>query len=233
MQALAIIPARGGSKRIPRKNIRAFAGRPIIGYPIQAALRSRLFSEVMVSTDDDEIASVAQQCGAEVPFRRSSEASSDHAIIADVLVEVISRYRAAGREFDFACCLLPTAPLIAPADLATAYNKLLDGGFDCVFPVCKFSYPILRSLSLTNGRVKMNWPENYRKRSQDLPAAYHDSGQFYWFRIDRFCASGSLFSENTGGIEIPESKVQDIDSEEDWRLCEMKYRLLSQEIASE
>jgi len=226
MRAIAIIPARGGSKRIPGKNIRPFLGKAIIGYSIETALRSGFFSEVMVSTDSDEIADISRSFGAHVPFLRSPATSGDHAIIAEVLSEVLGEYSRRGEEFEFACCLLPTCPLLGAGDLGTAYEKLRAGGFDCVFPICRFSYPIWRSLKRDGDKVLMNWPENYSKRSQDLPVAFHDCGQFYWFRVDRFRASSRLFTENTGSIELPDSQVQDIDSEEDWRICELKYQFL-------
>jgi pseudaminic acid cytidylyltransferase len=228
MSSLAIIPARGGSKRIPRKNIRSFLGRPIISYSIETALRSGLFSEVMVSTEDEEIATVARQWGAHIPFLRNPATADDHAIIADVLGEVIERYAASGRHFATACCLLPTAPLIEVNDLLVAREKLTGSSFDCVFPVCRFSYPIWRSLKQEGNRVLMNWPEYYASRSQDLPPAYHDCGQFYWFLVDRFLKSRRLFTENAGAIELPAGRVQDIDSEEDWALCELKFQRLRQ-----
>lgn len=226
MNAIAIIPARGGSKRIPGKNIRPFLGKPIIAYSIQRALQSKLFAEVMVSTDNEEIACIARDIGAAVPFLRSSETANDQAGIAEVLLEVIECYAALNRRFDIACCLLPTAPLISEIDLRIALAKLDLGGFDSVFPVTRFQYPIWRSLRMEHDRVLMNWPENYTKRSQDLPPAFHDSGQFYWLRVDRFLAAGRVFTQNSGAIEIPGTRVQDIDTEDDWHLCELKYKLL-------
>jgi pseudaminic acid cytidylyltransferase len=226
MSALAIIPARGGSKRIPGKNIRPFLGKPILAYSIETALKSRLFAEVMVSTDDRKIAGIAEERGASVPFLRSAETANDHAGIAEVLIEVIESYAALGRCFDILCCLLPTAPLIADPDLRAGFEKLNAGNFDSVFPVTRFSYPIGRSLRMEGDRVLMNWPENYPKRSQDLPPAYHDCGQFYWLRVDRFLEARRVFTENSGAIEVPSTRVQDIDTEEDWRMCELKYKLL-------
>jgi N-acylneuraminate cytidylyltransferase len=225
---LAIIPARGGSKRIPGKNIRPFLGKPIIAYSIETALGSNLFAEVMVSTDDETIARVARQHGAVVPFLRSAETSGDHAGIAEVLREVIERYAALGRPFDTICCLLPTAPLVIETDLVSALLKLKAENFDSVFPVCRFNYPIGRSLRMEDGRVLMNWPENYSKRSQDLPPVFHDCGQFYWLHVEAFLAAGRVFTQNSGAIELPSTRVQDIDTEEDWQLCELKYQLSSQ-----
>jgi N-acylneuraminate cytidylyltransferase len=226
MSALAIIPARGGSKRLPRKNVRLFLGKPIIAYPIQVALQSNLFAEVMVSTDDEEIARIAQEYGATVPFFRSPETANDYAGISEVLVEVIQCYAAKARHFDTVCCLLPTAPLITQGDLSAALEKLNAGGYDSVFPVSRFQYPIWRSLKMEGDRVLMNWPENYHKRSQDLPPAFHDCGQFYWVQTDRFLAARRVFTENSGAIELPGIRVQDIDTEDDWRLCELKYQFL-------
>jgi len=232
MDALAIIPARGGSKRIPRKNIRLFLGKPIIAYSIETAIRSNLFSEVMVSTDDNEIAHIAKENGASVPFPRKAETASDFAGVAEVLAEVINSYAALGRCFSTACCLFPTAPLLAERDLRAGFDKLEAERFDSVFPVTRFSYPIWRSLRMEGSRVLMNWPENYVKRSQDLPAAFHDCGQFYWLRVDRFLKARRVFTENSGAIELPATCVQDIDTEEDWRLCELKYKLLHRDLAS-
>ena len=226
MRRLVVIPARGGSKRIPRKNIKDFLGRPIIAYSIEAALGSGLFDEVMVSTDDEEIAQVALAHGASVPFLRSPTSSDDHATTAQVLEEVLERYKEQGKTFDCACCLYPTAPFVTSETLKQGYSRLREGGYDSVFPVLRYSYPIWRSLKLEDGKAVMNWPEHLQSRSQDLPPAFHDAGQFYWFRVDAFRESGKLFTANSGAIEISELQAQDIDSETDWRLAELKYRLL-------
>lgn len=231
MNSIAIIPARGGSKRIPRKNIRFFLGKPIMAYSIETALNSDLFDEVMVSTDDDEIAHVAKQNGASVPFLRSAETANDFAGIAEVLLEVIAGYQAMGRRFDTVCCLFPTAPLILDSDLRAGLDKLNAGGFDSVFPVTRFQYPIWRSLRMEEDRVLMNWPENYPKRSQDLPPAFHDCGQFYWLHVDRFIEARRVFTENSGAIELPSTRVQDIDTEDDWRIAELKYKFLHRDLA--
>ncbi|TPE43245.1 pseudaminic acid cytidylyltransferase [Pontibacter mangrovi] len=226
MRSLAIIPARGGSKRIPRKNIKDFLGKPIITYSIEAAVKSGLFEEVMVSTDDEEIAKVALECGAKVPFRRSVEASDDLATTAQVLEEVLEKYAAQGKHFDTACCLYPTAPFVTAEMLIQSHSKLLEGNYDTVFPVLRFSYPIWRSLKVEDGRAVMNWPEHLQSRSQDLPAAFHDAGQFYWLRVDRFLEDRKLFTANSGVVEVSELQAQDIDSETDWKLAELKYKLL-------
>ncbi|MFZ5571680.1 MAG: pseudaminic acid cytidylyltransferase [Thermodesulfobacteriota bacterium] len=224
--ALAIIPARGGSKRIPRKNIKPFAGEPIIRYSIRAALMSGCFSEVMVSTEDKEIADVASRCGATIPFRRSEKTADDQAMLADVIEEVVLEYQKRGRRFDLFCCILPTAPFISGDRIKEAYDLLVRNDVDSVFPVTRFSYPIQRALRIENGLMKMFWPENYNVRSQDLEPAFHDSGQFYWMKTASLLRQKQLFAEKSIGLELPESEVQDIDNEEDWKVAEMKYTLL-------
>ena len=221
MNNLAIIPARGGSKRIPRKNIKPFLGKPIIAYSIEAALKSGLFSEVMVSTDDDEIAEIAIKYGAKVPFIRTSENANDYATLADVINEVQDVYQARGKTFDNICCILPTAPLIQLADIEKAYKLMHAEAFDSVRPVVEFDYPIQRAQRLDGNKVSFMHPENYTKRSQDLEPAYHDSGMFYWFKGDK-----NITSPNKGAIIIPSTAAQDIDNEEEWQLAEMKYNLL-------
>jgi pseudaminic acid cytidylyltransferase len=224
MSAVAIITARGGSKRIPRKNLRPFLGKPIIAYSIAAALESELFDEVMVSTDDAEIADVARALGAEVPFMRSVKTSDDYATTADVLHEVIDEYAARGTVFDFACCIYPTAPFVTADKLNRAFALLQETDADTVLPIARFSFPIWRSFRKEGDRVFFNWPEHAPTRSQDLPPAFHDTGQFYFFRPEMFKQTDLLITQNTIGIEVPETEVQDIDSEEDWVIAELKYR---------
>lgn len=226
MKKIAIIPARGGSKRIPRKNIRPFFGKPVIEYSINTARGCGLFEEIMVSTDDEEIATIARDAGASVPFYRSEQTSNDHAGIVDVIKEVLLRYKQSGNEFDCFCCILPTAPLLRPERLNEAFEIMMNGNYDSVFPVVQFSYPIQRALTVENLRARMLWPENYAKRSQDLQPAYHDAGQFYWMWTDRFFSQNKVFAENSGAVVLSEREVQDIDTEEDWILAEMKYRLI-------
>lgn len=223
MKNLCIIPARGGSKRIPRKNIKEFLGKPIIAYSIKAALKSGLFDEVMVSTDDEEIAEVAKQYGAKVPFMRSAETASDFATTADVLKEVIAKYKELGLEFDNFCCFYATAPLVQSNDIISAFERLQSSDFTCVYPVVQFSYPIWRCLDLTeDGSMKRHWPEFENARSQDLPKEYHDTGTFYWYKTKEWL-SGNII---VGGIIVDETSIQDIDTETDWKLAEMKYKLL-------
>lgn len=225
-RSIAIITARGGSKRIPRKNIKDFLGKPIIAYSIAAALDAGCFDEVMVSTDDLEIAEVARKAGANVPFLRSAETSNDFATTADVLMEVLGEYIQRGEVFDHACCIYPTAPFVTAERLKKAYDLLLQAGADTVLPVVRFSFPIQRALSIENSRLKLLWPEHRNTRSQDLTPAYHDSGQFYFFSTDRFLKTHDLFGSNSVPIELPESEVQDIDTEEDWKIAEIKYEML-------
>lgn len=224
---LCIIPARGGSKRIPRKNIKDFLGKPIIAYSIEVALSSGLFDEVMVSTDDNEIAKVAQQYGAKVPFMRSSGNANDFATLADVLLEVVTAYSKKERYFTNICCILPTAPLVTSQRLTQAYSKLEENNLDSVIPVVEFSYPIYRALEFNETKhLKMIWPEHSTTRSQDIKSAYHDSGSFYWIKSNCLEAEKTLFCKKSGGIIVPEIETQDIDSKTDWQLAEMKYKLI-------
>ena len=225
---LAIITARGGSKRIPRKNIKNFLGQPIIKYSIDAALQSGCFDEVMVSTDDHEIAEYAIKCGAKVPFTRSAKNADDHSTTADVLLEVIAEYSKMNNLFENVCCIYPTAPFVSAQKITDAYKKLTENGCKSVVPIVRFSFPIQRSFKLEEGLVKMNWPENMNTRSQDLPAAYHDAGQFYFLRTESFLKDKKLYTDHTMGIEMPESEVRDIDNEEDWKLAEIKYTFLKE-----
>lgn len=223
MNNLAIIAARGGSKRIPRKNIKDFMGKPIIAYSIEAAKKSALFTEIMVSTDDEEIAAAAKQYGAKVPFMRSAENADDYATLADVADEVRAKYEKQKIFFDNICLLLPTAPFISPDILKKTYHLLLSENIDSVRPVVKFSYPIQRALKMRNGKLQMFYPEHKTTRSQDLEPAYHDAGQFYWMKAEK-----GLRGTNKYGFEIPEILAQDIDTEEDWKMAEMKYEYLNE-----
>jgi len=229
MSNLAIIPARGGSKRIPRKNIKDFLGKPIIAYSIEAAIKSGLFDEVMVSTDDDEIAEVAKNYGAKVPFLRSSGNSNDYAGISEVCIEVISEYERSGKSFEIICCILPTAPFVIAEKLVNGMDVLKRGIYDSVFTVAEYSYPIQRSLKMDGDFIKMRWPENFSKRSQDLEKTYHDAGQFYFIRKDILIGEKRMFVEKSGAIILNELEVQDIDTETDWEVAEIKYKMLNDE----
>ncbi|WP_315003261.1 pseudaminic acid cytidylyltransferase [uncultured Selenomonas sp.] len=231
MPDVAIIPARGGSKRIPGKNIKDFCGKPIIAYAIAAALDSGLFEEVMVSTDSHEIAEIAKAYGASVPFMRSSSASDDYATTADVLHEVLRTYAGQGKHFDFMCCLYPTAPFVTAEKLHAAHTTFMESGADMLEPVVAFSYPPQRSFSIEEGLLTYNYPEYVRTRSQDLPTWYHDAGQFYFYKVDAFFRSVES-SNKQGGYDLRcvpfvmnEMEVQDIDTIMDWQLAEAKYRL--------
>jgi N-acylneuraminate cytidylyltransferase len=224
--SIAIITARGGSKRIPRKNIKDFLGRPIIAYSIEAALNAGCFDEVMVSTDDKEIADIAKRLGAKVPFLRSEKNADDYSTTADVIKEVILEYRERGNEFDSLCCIYPTAPFVTAEKLKDAMLKLTESQADCVLPIVKYSYPVQRSLKIEDGKAVMNWPENYFARSQDLTPIYHDCGQFYCMNTESLLSQMKLFAKNTLPIITSEEEVQDIDNEEDWKLAEIKYSFL-------
>jgi len=230
---LAIITARGGSKRIPGKNIKPFLGKPIIEYSIRAAKNAGCFDEVMVSTDDPTIGELASSLGAKIPFKRSAETSNDYATTAEVITEVLNEYKKLGKEFKYCCCIYPTAPFITNDKLKTAYEKLIISGADSVVPVVRFGFPILRSFKIEEGLVKMNWPEYMNSRSQDLPGAFHDCGQFYFIKVENFLKHNNLFTEFTVPFEMPESEVQDIDNEEDWKVAEIKYTFLLEKVKSE
>lgn len=223
---LAIIPARGGSKRIPRKNIRDFLGNPIIYYSIKAAIDCGYFDEVMVSTDDLEIAEIALKFGAAIPFMRSYKAADDEATTIEVIQEVLASYQnKMGMVFDYVCCIYPTAPLIAIQDLQTGYQRLIENNVTSVYPVAQFSYPVWRGLKIEpDYTIKMVWPEFINSRSQDLTPIYHDAGQWYWF--DPLKVQDSLLSDDSMCLVLSEHEVQDIDNDSDWLLAELKYKLI-------
>jgi pseudaminic acid cytidylyltransferase len=226
MKTIAIIPARGGSKRIPRKNIRSFCGKPIIHYPIAVALETGLFDEVMVSTDDEEIADVAVQGGARVPFLRSAATSNDSAVTADVIHEVLRSYQQSGAEFDRLCCIYPVTPLLQAKHLKEAAALLENENVESVQPVVRFGFPPQRAVRiLPDGCVSWIYPEYALTRSQDLEAQYHDVGQFYWWKTKHFLRENLLVGKNSFAYEMSELDIQDIDNEVDWQLAERKYRL--------
>ncbi len=226
MNPLCVIPARGGSKRIPRKNIKEFCGKPIIAYSIEAAIESEVFEEVMVSTDDKEIAEIAKQYGANVPFFRSKQNSDDFAGLAEVLIEVVEKYFNIGKKIDLICCILPTAPFVSKNILCEAYKKIRNERVDCIFPIVEFNYPIQRSLIVENELVKMNWPENFPKRKQDLRKTYHDAGQFYFIEKEALFKEKRLFTTRSSALILNSLSAQDIDTEDDWKIAEIKYKLL-------
>ena len=227
MANLAIIPARGGSKRIPRKNIKHFSGKPIIAYSIEAALKSELFDEVMVSTDDAEIAEIAKHYGAKVPFLRSSKNANDHATTIDVITEVIEAYENLEKTYEFACCIYPTAPFVTIDKLKTSFKLLKSRGLDTVFPVIQYSFPVQRAMRVfKNDVIRMIQPEHMNSRSQDLEPTYHDAGQFYWLNTSKIIQQKKLWTDATGFIEITELEAQDIDTETDWKIAELKYKMM-------
>lgn len=226
MKNLCIIPARGGSKRIPRKNIKSFLGKPIIYYSIEAAKSSGLFEEIMVSTDDIEIAEIAKSFGVQIPFLRSVETSSDYATTIDVLLEVIKGYKAIGREFDNICCIYPCAPLLQVKKLNLAYEVLIEKKMDIVLPIIKYSTPIQRAFKIVGDKIDMLYPEMKNTRSQDLENSYFDAGQFYWANTLKLLSQKTLHTKNTGSILLDEIEAHDIDNEIDWKITEIKYSLL-------
>ncbi len=220
MSSVAIITARGGSKRIPRKNIKDFCGKPILAYSIEAARKSELFAEVMVSTDDEEIASVARSYGANVPFMRSAATSDDYATTADVLHEVLDGYKQRGQCFEWMCCIYPTAPFVTAEKLKNSFAQFEKSGLDGLMPVVRFSYPPQRCFILQEGKLVYKWPEYIHSRSQDLEPYYHDAGQYYFWRTEAFRTKKNLTMEP---FFLSELEVQDIDNLDDWALAEIKY----------
>lgn len=230
MKKIAIITARGGSKRIPRKNIRDFLGKPIMVYSIEAALKAECFDEVMVSTEDEEIAGIARQAGATVPFFRSEATANDYASTADVLEEVLGEYKKRGQNFELGCVIYPTAPFVTARKLKEAMDILQKEEADSVLPVVRFSFPPQRAFAASGGFIRFAYPEYSKTRSQDLEPLFHDSGQFCCFRTAVFLERRTLVTERTYGLEMPESEVQDIDSLEDWRLAEIKYNMMKERV---
>ena len=227
MTTVAIITARGGSKRIPRKNIKEFCGKPIIEYSIDAALKAGIFDEVMVSTDDAEIARIAEEAGAKVPFFRSAENSNDFATTAEVVDEVLQDYMARGERFDLACCIYPTAPFVTAEAIKTAMETLEREMADVCIPVVKFSFPPQRCVVVNEGRLVPKWPECMKMRSQDLEPYYHDCGQFYCLNVEAFLEQKVIWMKDIVPFIQDESTVQDIDTIEDWKIAELKYKIMN------
>jgi len=221
---LAIITARGGSKRIPGKNIKDFFGKPVIAYAIETALKSGMFTKVMVSTDSEEIAEIAKKYGAEIPFLRSKKNSDDHSTTADALLEVIDSYKKNGYFPVNACCIYPVTPLIKSEHHTEASKKLIENNLDVVFTIAKFEPHIQRCLSIKNNLLIADNPEFKNTRTQDLEDKYYDAGQFYYFNVEKLLQNKSLLTNNTGFICLEASKCQDVDSLEDWKMLEIKYK---------
>lgn len=223
MSIVAIITARGGSKRIPRKNIKKFMGKPMLAYAIDAALNSHIFDEVMVSTDDKEIAEVALQYGAKVPFMRTEKTANDFATTADVLKEVVEMYKKSGKTFDTICCLYPCVPFLTGDILRKAYDKFHQTDCESLTPVVKFSFPIQRAFRVNKqGYLVYREPENASKRSQDLESMFHDVGMFYFMKSCIFEGG----QNRTAFFEMDESCIQDIDTMDDWKMAELKYKVM-------
>lgn len=227
---VAIIPARGGSKRIPKKNIKSFFGKPMITWAIDAAIKSECFDRIVVSTDDVEVADVAKGCGAEVPFMRPSELSDDHAGTIPVITHAIERLNIQAAPVEFACCIYATAPFLKPEDLRQGLDVLQHSGSEYAFSVTSYPSPIQRALRITaDQRVEMFQPENFNLRSQDLEDAWHDAGQFYWGHAAAWLAGKPLFSRNASPVKLPRHRVQDIDTLDDWRQAEILAAVLLKE----
>ncbi|AMB85437.1 pseudaminic acid cytidylyltransferase [Pseudomonas agarici] len=227
---LAIIPARGGSKRIPRKNIKLFCAKPMIAWSIEAALQSGCFDQVIVSTDDEQIAEVARHYGATVPFMRPAQLSDDHTGTIPVIRHAIEWFNTQDQPVTHACCLYATAPFVGPEDLRRGFDILTDVGCDFAFSVTSYAFPIQRAIRLNaEGRVEMFNPEHFNTRSQDLEEAYHDAGQFYWGRADAWLQGRTLFSPGSIPVTLPRHRVQDIDTPEDWVRAEWLFKAMQAE----
>lgn len=227
---LAIIPARGGSKRIPRKNIKAFCGKPMIAWSIEAALVSGCFDKVIVSTDDEEIATVARQYGAEIPFMRPAELSDDHTGTLPVVRHAIEWFTARGTVVEQVCCLYATAPFVCVEDIQRGLGILEQTGSDYAFSVTSYAFPIQRAIRITEAeRVEMLHPEHFNTRSQDLEEAYHDAGQFYWGLASAWLEGKVIFSQASAPVILPRHRVQDIDTSEDWLRAEWMFKAMQHE----
>jgi len=227
MKKIAIIPARGGSKRIPKKNIKDFFGKPIIFYTIKAARESNLFDEIMVSTDDKDIAEIAKKFGANVPFMRSNKNSDDFSTTSDVITEVLNQYSNIGQNFEYTCCIYPAAPLINSEIITKSFEKLLENNLTSVFPVACYRTPIQRALFFEGNKIKIKNEKYLNKRSQDLNEFFYDAGQFYWLNTRLFLEEKKIFSKNAGAVVLSDFEAQDIDNEIDWNLAEIKYKLIN------
>lgn len=224
MNAVAVIPARSGSKRIPGKNIRSFLGKPIIAYSIEAAQQTKLFKRIVVSTDSEEIAQISQQYGAETPFRRPPELSDDFTGTDAVVLHALKWLMDRGEAIDYVCCIYATAPFVWPKDIAKGYDLVNNHGVGSVVSVTTFPYPIFRAMKINDAdRLEMLWPEHYTSRSQDLPKVYHDAGQFYWAEVSRYLREKKFLSEDAVPVILPHYLVQDIDTPEDWITAEILY----------
>ncbi len=223
---IAMITARGGSKRIPRKNIKEFCGKPILAYSIEAALESGVFDEVMISTEDDEIAEIAMKYGATFPFKRSMETAGDHAMTIDVMLEVVNEYKKLGKNPESICCIYPTAPFVTAEKLRKASEIFDNSGAESVIPVVRFSFPPQRCFIVEGEYMKYKWKEYELSRSQDLEPYYHDAGQFYFLNTKALLEQRTLVPKKTMPLIMDEMEVQDIDNMDDWNIAEIKYRAM-------
>ncbi len=229
---LAVIPARGGSKRIPRKNIKLFGGKPMIAWSIEAAIASECFDRIIVSTDDEEIASIAQSCGAEVPFVRPASLADDHTSTTSVVVHAINWFREHSQIPDKVCCIYATAPFITAATLRRGLKTLEDTGSEFSFAVTSYAFPIQRAVRITKqGRVEMLEPEKFNTRSQDLEEVFHDAGQFYWGKSRAWLSGKPVFGKDASTVHVPRHLVQDIDTSEDWIRAELMFTALDKRTA--
>jgi N-acylneuraminate cytidylyltransferase len=228
---LAVIPARGGSKRIPRKNIKLFCGKPMLAWSIEAALQSGSFDQVIVSTDDQEIAAVARQYGATVPFLRPPQLADDHTGTIPVIQHAIEWFNAEGQAVELACCLYATAPFVQAEDIRRGLDILLQTGSDYAFTATSYAFPIQRAIRLTEaGRVAMFNPEHFNTRSQDLEEAFHDAGQFYWGRASAWLRGEPIFGSGSAPIMLPRHRVQDIDTQEDWERAQWLFKAMQEQL---
>lgn len=227
LDSIAVITARGGSKRIPGKNIKAFLGKPIIAYSIETARKSNLFNRIIVSTDSEEIAAVARSWGAEVPFIRPANISDDYTPTADVVLHAVNWLQSNGANARYVCCLYPTAPFITVEDLQKGYELLEKNHVTGSFSVTTFPHPVFRGLKMNSqGRLEMLWPEYELTRSNDLPEVVHDIGQFYWREISAFKKDKKIWAPDAMPVMIPRKRAQDIDTPEDWERAEALYKVL-------
>lgn len=227
MSVIAIITARGGSKRIPKKNIKDFYGKPMLAYAIEAAKNARIFDEIMVSTDSEEIAEVASKYGASVPFMRSERTANDFATTYDVIEEVVNEYKKIGKLFDDICCIYPCVPFLTSQSLCAAYKAMTEVNADALQPVCRYPAPVEWAMKIENGFLIPNDREAQKIRSQDLTPKYYDVGMFYFCKTDVMLSEKTLVPQKTSAYIIDEAECQDIDTLDDWKMAEFKYKLLN------
>ena len=230
MSVVAVIPARGGSKRIPHKNIKLFCGKPMMAYSIEAAKNAGIFSRIIVSTDSKEVASIAKDFGAEIPFMRPVELADDFAGTDAVILHALKRLMEDGEKIDYICCIYATAPFVKAEYILKGYNILCDNKATSCFSVTTYPFPIFRSLKINSqGWLEMFWPEHRETRSQDLPEAYYDAGQFYWADVKKYLKEKQFYSKDAVPVILPRYLVQDIDTPEDWETAEKMFSVLQME----